>query len=224
MSTKTLQRVLALLGAALSLSACHALPFPDPHLEGPYGAALEKWTRKDTLYSGLETRAFVRVVYLAPEFVTAQAAEISSLRAELPDQAAQTRTRLRAEFSDPTLFAIVYVADKPSNDWDVSGSVWRIAINLGLGQMQPASVTRLERFDAEQRLLYPYLDEYSIGYLIKFPPLGTLSQTGLTVPAGTSVAPPLVPPGFLATEAELTVAGALGHMQFNWKLDQAEGK
>ncbi|HEX9576238.1 MAG TPA: hypothetical protein VF993_00695, partial [Myxococcales bacterium] len=60
-----------------SATACRSLPFPDPHLEGPYGEELRKWTRTVALYSGLETRAFVRVVYLSPEIVQAQATELS---------------------------------------------------------------------------------------------------------------------------------------------------
>ncbi len=218
-------RLPAFLGAALVLCGCRALPFPDPRLEGPYGAALAIWTRKATLYDGLETRAFARVIYLSPEFVNAQAAEISSLRAELPDQAAQTRERLRAENAAPTLFAIVYVADKHSNDWEQSNSVWRLALNLGLGQMRPVSVTRIERFDAELRTLYPYLDDFSVGYLIKFPPLGapTLMQPALAAQPGSAGAPlegsPGVPAGFVPTDADLTVAGALGHFDLHWKLD-----
>ena len=72
------------------LAACRTLPFPDPELKGDYGKALKKWTRQVALYSGLETRAFVRVVYLSPEFVEAQAKELSAMRAELADQAAVT--------------------------------------------------------------------------------------------------------------------------------------
>ena len=58
---------------AFATVGCRSLPFPDPHLEGEYGKALKRWTRTVALYSGLETRAFVRIVYLSPEFVAAQA-------------------------------------------------------------------------------------------------------------------------------------------------------
>ena len=62
-----------ILLAALLLAGCRSLPFPDPHLEGEYGKALKRWTRTVSVYSGLETRAFVRMVYLSPEFIAAQA-------------------------------------------------------------------------------------------------------------------------------------------------------
>ena len=100
---------------ALCAASCRSLPFPDPHLEGDYGRALKRWTRTVALYSGLETRAFVRVIYLSPEFVTAQAQELSKMRAELPDQAAETLARMRSESRQPTFFAIAYVPDRNAN-------------------------------------------------------------------------------------------------------------
>ena len=190
---------------ALSLTACRSLPFPNPHLEGPYGRALEQWTRTNALYGGLETRAFVRIVYLAPEFVAAQAKQLSTLRAELPDQAAATLERMRAEDLNPTFFAIVYVPDRNANDWQEPASVWRIALNMGFGEHTPAKVERIDRpFSAELRALYPYLDEYSTAYILRF---------------GDAHGPNHAEP----TDAHLVVAGALGKMEFSWSLDGTAG-
>jgi len=191
--------------AILALAtACRTLPFPDPELTGEYGKALKKWTRQVALYSGLETRAFVRIVYLSPDFVDSQAKELSRMRAELPDQAADTLARLRQEYRNPSFFAIVYMPDKTANDWNEPGSVWRLALNMGLGERAPEKVTRYETpFNAELRALYPYLDDYSVAYLIKFP----------------DPVPSDAPVSFTPVEAQLIVAGALGKMQFRWRLD-----
>jgi len=187
----------ALLGMA---GGCRTLPFPEPQLTGEYGQVLGKWTRSVAIYSGLETRGFCRAVYLSTEFVDAQAKKISEMRAELPDEAQRTRERLRAQTATPTVFAIFYTPDKTSNDWNEKNTVWRIALNLGLGQVEPQRVERLERpFNAEQRALYPYLDDYSVAYVIHFP--------GQTAPAN-----------FAATEADMVVAGAPGKMEFKWSL------
>jgi len=137
------RRALAVVVVALT-AACRTLPFPDPELEGDYGKALKQWTRKVALYSGLETRAFVRVVYLSPDFVNAQALEISRMRAEQPEQAAQTLARLREQYRQPSFFAIVYVPDKNANDWNAPDSVWRLALNMGTGERAP---DRIQRFD-----------------------------------------------------------------------------
>ena len=194
------------LSISLALTAgCRALPFPDPHLESPYGRTLGRWTRKAALYSGLETRAFVRLVYLSPEVIAAQAKEISQMRAELPDQAASTIERLRKEDEHPTFFAIVYVPDRTANDWNEPNSVWRIAINTGFGEHAPERVERLERpFTAELRALYPYLDEYSVAYVLHFP-----DGHG--------------PDGSEPTDAQLIAAGALGKMEFRWLLSDGSG-
>ena len=191
-------------------AACRTLPFPDPDLHGEYGNALKKWTRQVALYSGLETRAFVRVVYLSPDFVNAQAIEISRMRAELPDKAAETLARLREEYRQPSFFAVVYMPDRTANDWNESGSVWRLALNLGMGERAPEKIQRFEvPFNAELRALYPYLDEYSTAYLIKFPdPFPPLAAAASSPPQS-----------FTPTEAQLIAAGALGKMQFRWRLD-----
>ena len=192
-------RWLPLLGA-VSLVGCRTLPFPEPQLEGEYGKVLGKWTRQVAIYSGLETRGFCRIVYLSGEFVDAQAKKISEMRAELPDEAQRTRDRLRAQAATPTVFAIFYTPDKLSNDWNEKSSVWRIALNLGLGQVEPQRIERIERpFNAELRTLYPYLDDYSVAYVIHFP--------GQPVPSD-----------FTPNEAEMVVAGALGRMEFKWSL------
>ena len=197
---------------ALIATACRTLPFPDPDLEGDYGMALKKWTRKVALYNGLETRAFARVVYLTPEFVTAQALEISRMRAELPDKAAETLAKMREEYRQPTFFAVVYTPDKTANDWNEPNSVWRIALNLGLGERAPDKITRFEvPFNAELKVLYPYLDDYSVAYLLRFPdPMKPASTPAAARPAVEQFTP---------VEAHLTAAGALGKMLFRWRLD-----
>src|SRR2546429_125452 len=130
----------------------------------------------------------------------AQAKQISSMRAELPDEAARTREKLHRDTATPTVFAILYTPDKGANDWDAKDSVWRIAINLGLGQVEPQRIERIERpFNAELRALYPYLDDYSVAYVIHFPGQAT-------------------PADFTPSEADMVVAGALGKMEFKWSL------
>ena len=108
----------SLLVMLVLLGACRSLPFPEPELEGEYGKTLALWTRSVAIYSGLETRGFCRVVYLSPDFVDAQAKKISQMRAELPDEAQQTREKLRAKAATPTVFAVFYSPDKQSNDWN----------------------------------------------------------------------------------------------------------
>jgi hypothetical protein len=206
------RRAVAFVMVALVATACRTLPFPDPDLEGEYGLALKKWTRKVALYSGLETRAFVRVVYLSPEFVTAQALQISQMRAEMPDKAAESLAKMREEYRQPSFFAVVYTPDKTANDWNEPNSVWRIALNLGLGEVAPEKIQRFEvPFNAELKVLYPYLDEYSVAYLVKFP--------APVLPPSTPAAAKPALEQFTPAEAVLTAAGALGKMRFRWRLD-----
>ena len=186
--------------ALLALCACKTLPFPEPELEGEYGKALALWTRKVAVYAGLETRGFCRVVYLSPEFIDAQAKKIAEMRAERPDQAQQTRAKLHDDNATPTVFAVLYTPDRQSNDWNERDSVWRIALDVGFGEVEPQRIERYDRpFNAEMRALYPYVDDYSVGYAIHFPA-------------------PKAPPGFHPTDARFIAASALGKMEFKWNL------
>jgi hypothetical protein len=205
-----MRRALA-VAALVLVAACRTLPFPDPDLEGDYGKALKKWARQVALYSGLETRAFVRVVYLSPDFVNAQAAEISRMRAERPAEAANTLARLREQYRQPSFFAIVYVPDKNANDWNQSDSVWRLALDMGNGERAPDRMQRFDTpFSAELKALYPYLDDYSVAYQIRFPDPSAPAPGAGARPASQTFAP---------VEATLVAAGAPGQMRFHWRLD-----
>jgi hypothetical protein len=204
-----MKRIVAVAIIAVTSFSCRSLPFPDPHLVGDYGKALKKWTRSVALYAGLETHAFVRLVYLSPEFVEAQAKELSQMRAELPDQAAATLQRLQHENSSPSFFAIVYMPDRTANDWQAKDSVWRIALNLGLGEQPPDKVQRFETpFNAELRALYPYLDDYSTAYRIQF--------AYPAPPASAAGSPPV---NFTYNELSVVIASALGKMVFHFRFD-----
>jgi hypothetical protein len=217
---RRVHQIVALAIVAIASNSCRTLPFPDPSLEGEYGKALKRWTRTVAAYSGLETRAFVRMVYLSPEFVSAQAHELSRMRAELPDQAAETLARLREENRQPSFFAVVYIPDRTANDWNEPDSVWRIALNLGEGERKPDRVLRYDRpFNAELRALYPYLDEYSTAYRLRFPEPGAATQE--TTVTTAQVPPPRPLESFIPSEAHLVVASALGRLSFNWRLDGA---
>ena len=116
---------------------------------------------------------------------------------------------MRQDYRQPSFFAVVYMPDKTANDWNQSDSVWRIALNLGFGEGGPDKVVRFEvPFNAELRALYPYLDEYSTAYQIRFPE-----------PAAPRQSPGSTPISFTPTEAQLVIAGALGQMKFHWRLD-----
>jgi hypothetical protein len=206
MSTR---RFVAAAIVAVTTFSCRTLPFPDPRFEGEYGMALKQWSRSVALYSGLETRAFVRLVYHSPAFVEAQAKQLSTMRAELPDQAAATLQKLREEAQTPTFFAVTYIPDRTANDWQSKDSVWRIALNMGYGEQAPSRVTRFEApFSAELRALYPYLDDYSVAYRVQFPQ----PEAPEAAPGGQRVS-------FTPTEATVIIAGALGKMTFHYRLD-----
>jgi hypothetical protein len=110
---------------------------------------------------------------------------------------------MRREYRQPSFFAVAYFPDKTANDWNEPQSVWRIAVNLGMGERAPDRILKYERpFNPEMRALYPYLDEYSTAYQLRFP---------------VQEAPPAS--AQRSQEIYLVVAGALGTMRFDWRVD-----
>lgn len=156
---------------ALALAAgCKSLPFPDPKLEGPYGAMLERHVRSATVYEGLEARAFVRVVWVSPALAEQQARELSARRNETPAEAAARLEAARQGRGRPTFFAIVHTSDFTWNDWHKPDSAWRLAL-AARPELRPERVVRFAKpFHAEQVALYPFLDDQQVGYQIEFPP------------------------------------------------------
>jgi hypothetical protein len=199
-------------GARLLLVAacgCTTLPLPDPRIGGPYGRALEKATRRTGLYSGLETRAFVRATYLSPEFVAAQATELSRVRAEPPAQAAARLARMLDENKVPSFFVALYTPARDWNDLQEPNSVWRLAVDLGHGQIDRPKVVRVERHDPELLGLYPYLDVYSVGYFVRFE--GEPQQAPAESFAGEAITSAIGRVQFLA-------AGVVGKVKLEWTL------
>ena len=175
----------------LVLSGCRGLPFPEPALSDPYGQALKAETRITSVYQGLETRIFTRLVRLSPGLVAAQCHELSEARAESPAQAAERLSKTLAENAAPTFFAVVHTPEARWNDWELPNSAWHIALLQGEQQTAPERVTRLDRpYSPELKRLYPYLDDFAVLYRIRFPP-GAQGEA-------------------------LRVSGVLGHMSFDW--------
>jgi hypothetical protein len=175
--------------------ACRTLPFPEPTIEGEYGASLKKQTRSTVLYDRLEVRAFVHVVRVTPALARAQAARISELRGEPADVAAARRDKLLAEVGPVAFFAAVYMRRPDWNDWDSKKeSSWRVAlVGAGGAQVTPSAVERLERtYAPEVEALYPYVGDFPVAYRLRFA---------------------AVPPG---PGTKLVVAGALGRLEFEW--------
>jgi hypothetical protein len=183
---------------ALGTAGCRTLPFPEPKLEGAYGASLRNQTRRTVLYDWLEVRAFVHVVRVTPDLARAQAARLSELRGEPAEVAAARRDKALADIGVVSFFAAVYMRRPDWNDWDSKKeSSWRIALVGNTGAQQtPALVERFERpYAPEIEALYPYVEDFHVAYRLKFTAM---------------------PPG---PGTKLVIAGALGRLEFEWPDD-----
>jgi hypothetical protein len=192
-SLRTARFALLCAAALCAVAACRSIPFPEPKLEGPYGAALKAATREAALFDNLETRAFVHVIQITPQLAEAQADQLSALRGEPPTVAVARKTKARDEAQKPLFFAIVSTPYAQWNDWEQKGSAWRIALGPDYLRV-PVKVERFERpFSVELLTLYPYLDDFHTGYRLEFD-------------------------GKVEAAPQMQISGALGKMMFDWSV------
>lgn len=159
-----------ILAAAL-LAGCRLLPHaPLPQVyEGEWPAARDAATRFTDLYDGLEHRANLWTIRLTPEVRELRARRLAKWlswsAAELEEKLAAER--VEAEKWDDFV-VLLYTADPKWNDLDAPSSIWRIAFDMGGGEVVMARAQALER-NATFEALYPLAGPFDTAYRIRFP-------------------------------------------------------
>ncbi len=204
----------ALLCAAL-LSGCqwmmgmpHVGPPPprvaDDASEAHYQEVLGRWTRRAEIYEGLDSRAFFVASLETMELRQARVERLSEFRGLPQSERAALLEKERAEHANSiVLFLAVHVNERRFDDFSRKGSMWHLALVGEGGEVEPISVEKLGGPDPNLRALYPYLEDFWVGYRLKFP---------RALPGGRPLLP-LHSGGF-----ELSLSSAVGRARLNWSL------
>lgn len=171
-----------LLAAALALlSACATGRIPrvpgdpppavaDDAAERAYQAVLERYTSARGVYDNLESRLFFQATWLSPRF-SAERVRREGLfkawpKAELDQKLAVEQQRL----SDATeFFFAVHANDYRYDDFDRPNTAWRMVLVVGGEELAPTSIERLGRTTFEMRSYYSYMENFWVGYRVRFP-------------------------------------------------------
>jgi len=170
---------LALAAAILvSIPACsylgsYAEMVREKGVSREYRSALDAWTRTKALHSELETRAEAFATFKSPEFRAASAKAYARLY-DLTEEQVRTRREVLEEMASEFDEFFVYVAmpDHDANDFDKSGSIWKIYLFDDRGSRhQPMEIRRINKVTALVTSFYPYVNPYHGNcYTVKFPP------------------------------------------------------
>ena len=208
-----LTRLTALVGALLAifflfdLSSCSSVPESEPKgavtsggseeavKETPknYENILDRWTRNEKKYAGLENKFEITATLLATEVLNSQLAMDNQQYKWSQQDYAVKRNKQAADAENTTkVFASFFTPVEENNNLDKAASVWNVFLVTPSGEHIPAkSIKRVFGNMADLKLKYPYHNPWSKPYEMTFTaPTGRISETGaklvITGPVGTA--------------------------------------
>ncbi|NPU82859.1 MAG: hypothetical protein HPY65_00095 [Syntrophaceae bacterium] len=162
-----------------------------------YLSVLDTWTRTKGLTSQFETRADLFATFKSAEFRAAYVKDYARLYGLTEEQMKSRREVLDEMASDfDEFFFYAAMPDRDANDFDKSGSVWKIYLYDARGnRFEPMEVRRIIKVSSLVTAFYPYVNPYHGNcYTLKF-------KAG-SVPKGGSF--------------KLVFTGVLGKVELSW--------
>ncbi|MBJ6764036.1 hypothetical protein JGU66_24955 [Myxococcaceae bacterium JPH2] len=194
--------LVVLSGACASTPPLVGEPAPtldDPKAEAAYRTVLDRYSARDEIYDGFDTRIFTGATLLTPAFREARVRR-QGLFQVLPP--AKVESLLADELADAAkfheFFLGVHVNDYRYDDFAQKRSIWRLALVTPTGEVTPVEVRRVGRADLNLRAYYPYTSVFWVGYRVRFPTTFANGQ-------------PVIPPG--TENVMLRVASTLGQAE-----------
>jgi hypothetical protein len=181
-------------------SGCGAVKGPSGE---DYFKVLDRWSRGQKVYQGLETRLYINATYKTSEFRQAYIERYSTSYELGPDQAKalmERETEQAEAFNE--FFFTAYTPDVALNDFDLKESVWLLYIEDSAGnRAKPISVTAVDGSEPVIREFFPYFDLWSKAYTVKFPKYAE---------SGGEINPEKGP-------VKLIVTGVMGKGELEWR-------
>jgi hypothetical protein len=174
-------RFAALLAAFALLSGCPSARIPripgdpppavrDAEAEAKYQEVLDRFTSGRGVFDGFDTKVYVRATWFSPTFVEARMQREALFKA-WPKKLYEEKLELeRTRVSDATeFFFAVHANDYKFEDFGQPNTMWRLALVVGGEELPPVSIERLGRSNVEMRSYYSYMENFWVGYRIRFP-------------------------------------------------------
>jgi len=147
-------------------------------LSDEYRAALNTWTRTQTVHSQFETKVTITSTLKSQAFQGAYIREyerIYPLGMDEKKKWEQTQAGLASDFTEFVFYA--YIPEKEANDFDKQNSVWTVLVIDNQGKrMEPVEIRRIDKITTVTEAFFPYINKYYGNfYSLKFRPLPGLA-------------------------------------------------
>lgn len=176
-----------------------------PRLHDPsYEKELERATRFESCYDGLDARAFFAITFESDAFREARAIATARIQGMSRGDEEALLAREREEGAWNLEFLVsLYTPRIPWSDLTSDRSIWAIEIpRVGERSVSPTSIERISQPDANLQALYRHVSPFSATYRVRFP---------RTDPEGRPVPGPGTP------ELVLQIASALCTIDPTWE-------
>lgn len=136
-----------------------------------YFKVLDRWSKGDKVYEGLESRLYMNATYKTAEFRKAyidryaKSYELSPERAKALMERETEQALAYNEF-----FFTGFTPEESLNDFAEKDSVWQIYLEDAKGnRAKPLSISAVPNSEPVLREFFPYFDLWSKAYTIQFP-------------------------------------------------------
>lgn len=169
---------LLLVVSALICGACTPPPVKLEHPERQFNAKeyddqLRTWTRRGERYSGFLSRIFAYSTYKSWTFRQAQVVyRQQTERLPQPDVAALIERERREATETHQFFVAAHTHEWRWNYLERTGddALWRLRLLNDQGDsVAPLKIERLGTGNPHYTALYPYYEDFYVGYLVSFP-------------------------------------------------------
>lgn len=167
-----------------------------------YFKTLDRWSRGQKVYQGLEARLYLNATYKTADFRRAYIEKYAAGYGLAADHAKvlMDRESEQAEAYNE-FFLTAFTPDEALNDLDRKDSVWQIYLEDAAGnRAKPLSVASVEGSETVMREFFPYFDLWSRAYVLRFPKYAD---------AGVEMDPEKGP-------VKLIVTGIMGRGELEW--------
>ncbi|HVE81423.1 MAG TPA: hypothetical protein VND93_01190 [Myxococcales bacterium] len=152
--------------------------------EHDYQSVLARYSDHRELYDRFDTRFFCAATFQSVPFREARVRRAAEFRRLPPSEVdRQLQEERAAADAGNDVFLAAHFADPRYDDLDRPRGQWRLALVTPRGEVTPAKVERLGRSTLDQRSLYPYYDEFWIGFRVSFPK--SFPDGSAVIPEGT---------------------------------------
>lgn len=136
-----------------------------------YLKVLDRWSRGDKVYDGLESRLSMNATYKTAEFRKAYVEKYARSFELSPDHVkAMLDKETEQGLAYNEFFFAAFTPDDTLNDFDKPESVWQIYIEDAKGnRAKPISIAAIDNSEPVTREFFPYFDVWSKAYTLQFP-------------------------------------------------------